>query len=190
MQMAIAEKGLIVLDCETTGAAGHAARDEGENAIYRSLQDIHWFGTYQFPKMSEILGPVKMTLTMIQAGTQHNVVPASCKYTVDVRVNECYSNEEIVEEIQKHVACKVVPRSLRLRSTSVAADHYLVQAGIAAGSDVFGSSTLSDKVFMNFPAIKMGPGDSARSHTADEFIYIIEIKEGIDTYIQLLNRVL
>ncbi len=190
MQMAVAEKGLIVLDCETKGTAGHAARDEGENAIYKSLQDISWFQNYQFPKVSDTLGPIKMSLTMINAGTQHNVVPVSCKFTVDIRVNDCYTNEEIVDDIIKHVNCTVVPRSMRLRSTSINTNHNLVKAGAALGKKSFGSSTLSDKVFMDFPALKMGPGDSARSHTADEFIYLNEIKEGIDIYINMLNQIL
>lgn len=188
MEMAIAEKGLIVLDCETKGIAGHAARYEGENAIYKSIKDIEWFASYQFEKVSELLGPVKMSLTMINAGSQHNVVPASCKYTVDIRVNECYTNEEIVKEVRKHVSCSVEPRSLRLCSTSIDIEHPLVEAGIKLGKKPFGSSTLSDKVFMTFPALKMGPGDSARSHTADEFIYLQEVRDAIKTYIQLLNQ--
>lgn len=190
MQMAVAEKGLMVLDCETTGIAGHAARNEGENAIYKSLQDVNWFMNYQFPKVSKTLGPVKMSLTMINAGTQHNVVPASCRFTVDVRVNECYTNEEIIEIVKSNVACNVLPRSTRLRSTSVDESHDLVIAGKALGRTTFGSSTLSDKVFMNFPALKMGPGDSARSHTADEFIYLHELEEGIDIYINMLKQIL
>lgn len=188
LDMAIAEKGLVVLDCETKGVAGHAARNEGENAIYKALKDIEWFASYQFEKVSDLLGPVKMSLTMINAGSQHNVVPASCKYTVDVRVNECYTNEEIVEEVRRHVSCSVEPRSLRLRSTSIDKLHPLVLAGVELGRNPFGSSTLSDKAFMTFPALKMGPGDSARSHTADEFIYLHEVKAGIETYIQLLNQ--
>lgn len=188
LNMAIAEKGLVVLDCEIKGIAGHAARNEGENAIYKSIKDIEWFAGFQFEKISELLGPVKMSLTMINAGSQHNVVPASCKYTVDVRVNECYTNEEIVEEVRKCVSCTVEPRSLRLCSTSIDKQHPLVAAGMKLGRKSFGSSTLSDKVFMTFPALKMGPGDSARSHTADEFIYLQEIKEGIETYVQLLNQ--
>lgn len=190
LQMAIAEKGLIVIDCETKGIAGHAARNEGENAIYKSLNDIHWFASYQFEKVSPLLGPVNMSLTMIQAGSQHNVVPASCTYTVDIRVNECYTNEEIIDEIAKQVSCSVMPRSMRLRSTSIDEQHPLVIAGKGLGKSVFGSSTLSDKVFMEFPALKIGPGDSARSHTADEFIYLKEITEGIDTYIDILNQLL
>ena len=190
MQMAIAEKGLVVLDCETKGIAGHAARDEGENAIYKSIKDIQWFGSYQFPKTSALLGPVKMSLTMISAGTQHNVVPDSCRYTVDVRVNECYTNEDILAIVKDNVHCEVNARSMRLRSTAIDINHPLVIAGIAIGRKYFGSSTLSDKVFMTFPALKMGPGDSARSHTADEYIYTEEIKEGINLYIQLLNQLL
>jgi acetylornithine deacetylase len=190
MQMAVAEKGLLVLDCETKGIPGHAARNEGENAIYKSLQDIAWFQNYEFPKVSDTLGPVKMSLTIINAGTQHNVVPASCKFTVDVRVNDCYTNEEIVEEVQKHVTSNVVPRSMRLRSTSIDMNHSLVKAGTVLGKETFGSSTLSDKTLMHFPALKIGPGDSARSHIADEFIYLHEIEEGIDVYIKMLNQIL
>lgn len=190
MQMAVAEKGLIVLDCVASGISGHAARDEGENAIYKAVKDIEWFSSYQFPEVSPLLGPVKMSVTMINAGTQHNVVPAICQFTVDVRVNECYTNEEIVAEIRMHVNCSISPRSLRLRSSSINPAHPLVQAGIALGRQPFGSSTLSDKALMPFPALKMGPGDSARSHTANEFIYIKEIGEGIDIYIKMLNGIL
>lgn len=190
MQMAVAEKGLIVLDCYTEGISGHAARDEGENALYKAIKDINWFSSFQFPRVSPLTGAVKMSVTMIEAGTQHNVVPSACKFTVDVRVNECYTNEEIVEAIEKQVSCKVVPRSLRLRATSISAEHELVKAGLALGKETFGSSTLSDKALMPFPALKMGPGDSARSHTADEFIYLDEIEEAIDIYIKLLKTVL
>jgi acetylornithine deacetylase len=191
MQMAVAEKGLIVVDAEVIGVAGHAARNEGENALYKAIADIEWFRQYQFPKVSELLGPVKMSVTMIQAGTQHNVVPASCNFTVDIRVNECYTNEEVLEVLEQHVAANLKPRSLRLRSTSIATDHPLVQAGTQMGLESFGSATLSDKVFMTaFPALKIGPGDSARSHTADEFIYLHEIEAGIQTYIHLLAHIL
>lgn len=189
MHMAIAEKGLVVLDCEAKGVSGHAARDEGHNAIYRALQDIAWFRDYRFEKESEMLGTVKMSVTVLQAGTQHNVVPASCKFTVDVRVNERYTNEEVVAIIQQHVQCEVVPRSLRLKPTSIDIAHPIVQAGVALGRNRFGSATLSDKVFMHFPTVKMGPGDSARSHTADEYIYLQEIREGIALYIDLLKSV-
>ncbi len=190
LQMAVAEKGLMVLDCEASGVSGHAARNEGSNAIYNAFKDLHWFAEHQFPKVSELLGPVKMTVTMINAGTQHNVVPATCKFTVDVRINECYTNEELLEEIRQNVTCKVMARSMRLRSTSIHKEHPLVQAGLKLGKEIFGSSTLSDKVFMNFPALKIGPGDSARSHMADEFIYLNEIEEGIDTYINILKEIL
>lgn len=189
MHMAIAEKGLVVFDCEAKGVSGHAARDEGQNAIYKALQDIAWFRDYRFEKESEMLETVKMSVTVLQAGTQHNVVPASCKFTVDVRVNERYTNEEVVAIIQQHVQCEVVPRSLRLRPTSIDIEHPIVQAGVALGRNCFGSATLSDKVFMQFPTVKMGPGDSARSHTADEYIYLQEIREGIALYIDLLKSV-
>jgi acetylornithine deacetylase len=189
MHMAIAEKGLVVLDCEVKGAPGHAARAEGDNAIYKALQDIEWFKEYQFEKVSEMLGAVKMSVTMLQAGTQHNVVPASCKFTVDVRVNDCYTNEDVVAIVQQHVQCETVPRSLRLRPTAIDIKHPIVQAGIALGRNYFGSATLSDKVFMHFPTVKMGPGDSARSHTADEYIHLQEIRKGIELYIDLLKSV-
>ena len=190
MQMAIAEKGLLVLDCSVRGQAGHAARDEGENAIYKALPDIEWFRTFQFPKVSSLLGPVKMSVTIIAAGVQHNVVPDVCTFTVDVRVNELYSHEEILAIIRTHVSCDVQPRSMRLRATGIDVQHPLVQAGLALGKITFGSATMSDKALMPFPALKMGPGDSSRSHSADEFIYLRQIEEGITTYIQLLQSVL
>lgn len=190
MEMAVAEKGLLVIDCTSTGRSGHAARDEGENAIYKALQDIEWFRTYQFPKVSPLLGPVKMSVTVIHAGTQHNVVPAECAFVVDIRINELYTHEEVLDIIKEHVQCNIEPRSLRLRSSFISLDHPLVAAGVGIGKGYYGSPTLSDKSLMPFPALKMGPGDSARSHMADEFIYIGEIHEGIDTYIKLLNQVL
>ena len=187
MQLAIAEKGLIVLDCVAQGKSGHAAREEGENAIYKALKDIDWFVQYQFPEVSAFLGPVKMSVTMIQAGTQHNVVPDECRFTVDVRVNECYSLEQVLETVRAHVQCEVTPRSLRIRSTLIPPEHPLVRSGLALGRTMYGSPTTSDKALMPFPALKMGPGDSARSHTADEFILVEEIREGIDLYIKLLE---
>lgn len=190
MQMAVAEKGLMVLDCVANGVAGHAARNEGDNAIYKAMQDISWFNNYQFPAVSDLLGPVKMTVTMIQAGQQHNVIPAECRFTVDVRLNECYANTDVLESIRNNVSCLVEPRSLRLKSTSIGMQHPLVNAGRELGLKTFGSATLSDKALMPFPALKMGPGDSARSHTADEFIYLHEIEQGINIYINLLNQVL
>ncbi|MBO9634234.1 MAG: M20 family metallo-hydrolase [Chitinophagaceae bacterium] len=191
MQMAVAERGLMVLDGMAHGRAGHAAREEGENAIYKALKDIQWFSTYQFPKVSELLGPVKTSVTVIETDNKaHNVVPAQCKFVVDVRVNELYTFEEILSVIREKIHSEVTPRSTRLRSTSIALEHPLIQAGIALGRTYYGSPTTSDKALMPFQALKMGPGDSARSHTADEFIYIEEIEKGIALYIDLLNQVL
>lgn len=191
MQMAIAEKGLMVLDCTSSGSAGHAAREEGDNAIYKALKDIAWFSTFQFEKISELLGPVKMSVTVLETDNKaHNVVPAQCKFVVDCRVNELYTFDEMLETIKDNVLCEVKPRSSRLRSSAIAKDHPLVKAGLNMGRACYGSPTTSDKALMHFPALKMGPGDSARSHTADEYIYTEEIKEGIELYIQLLNQVL
>lgn len=190
LEMAIAERGLMVLDLETTGIAGHAAREEGENALYKILPDIEWFKTYQFNKVSDLLGAVKMTVTVIETENKtHNIVPSSCKMVVDVRVNELYSFEEILATIQTNIQSTVKPRSLRLRSSGIALDHVLVQAGLKLGKGYYGSVTTSDKALMPFPALKMGPGDSARSHTADEFINLKEIEEGVLTYIQLLSTI-
>ena len=187
MQMAIAEKGLMVLDGEVKGLAGHAARNEGINAIYEALPVIEWFKNHQFPKVSDILGPVKMSLTQIEAGTQHNVVPSVCKFVVDVRVNECYSNKELFELIQKKNLCEIKARSFRLNSSSISKEHPLVKRGIELGLSTFGSPTMSDQALMPFTSVKIGPGDSARSHTANEYIYLDEIKQGIEIYIKLLN---
>ncbi|HRI59598.1 MAG TPA: M20 family metallo-hydrolase [Saprospiraceae bacterium] len=186
MNLAIAEKGLMVLDCIALGKSGHAAREEGENALYKALDDIEWFRTYKYPKVSELLGPVKMSVTVIQAGAQHNVVPDECRFTVDVRVNEFYTFEEVLDIIRSNVRCRVEPRSLRMRSSIIPPGHPLVKAGLALGRTMYGSPTTSDKALMPFPALKIGPGDSARSHTADEFIFVKEIEEGIDLYIKLL----
>lgn len=188
MQMAVAEKGLLVLDCTAHGKAGHAAREEGENALYKAMKDIDWLANYRFPRVSGLLGPVKISVTMIQAGSQHNVVPDECRFTVDVRVNECYTLEEVVETIRTQLQSDVLPRSLRIRSSSIPPEHPLVRSGLALGRTMYGSPTTSDKALMPFPALKMGPGDSARSHTADEFIYLKEIEEGIDLYIRLLEN--
>lgn len=189
MQLAIAEKGLMVLDCTTYGKAGHAAREEGENAIYKALPDMEWFRTYKFPKESEIFGPVKMSVTIINAGSQHNVVPATCVFTVDVRVTDAYRNEEVLEIIRQHVSCEVKPRSIRLKPSSIDKGHPIVQAGIALGRTTYGSPTTSDQSLLDIQSIKVGPGDSARSHTADEFVYIDEIKEGIGLYIKMLEQI-
>lgn len=191
LQMAIAERGLLVLDCLANGIAGHAAREEGENAIYKALKDIEWFQSYRFPEVSSLLGPVKMSVTAIETENKaHNMVPAECKFVIDVRVNELYNFEEVLNTIKKNVQSEVRPRSTRLQSTSIAIDHPLVKAGLNLGRTYFGSPTSSDKALMPFPALKIGPGDSARSHTADEYIYVEEIKEGIELYIQLLNQLL
>lgn len=190
MQMAVAERGLMVLDCVSHGKAGHAARNEGENAIYRALKDIEWFRNYQFDKVSELLGPSKMSVTVIETENKaHNVVPAVCKFVIDTRINELYSFEEVIDIIKANVQSEVKPRSTRLRSTSIATDHPLVKAGTALGRTYYGSPTTSDKALMPFPSLKMGPGDSARSHTADEYIYMDEIYKGIELYIQLLNKI-
>lgn len=191
MQMAVAERGLLVLDCTAHGRAGHAAREEGENAIYKAIKDIEWFQSYRFPKVSDLLGPVKMSVTVIETQNKaHNVVPPQCTFVVDTRVNELYTFEAVLQTIRENVQCEVQPRSIRLRSTSIAIDHPIVQAGVKLGRTYYGSPTTSDKALMPFQALKIGPGDSARSHTADEFIYIDEIKEGIELYIQFLNQVL
>lgn len=191
MQMAIAEKGLVVLDCTAHGKAGHAARNEGENAIYKAMKDIEWLSIYQFEKVSDLLGPVKLSVTSIETENKaHNVVPAQCKFIVDARVNELYTLEEVVNAIKKNIRSEAAPRSLRIKSSAIALDHPLVKAGLSLGRTYYGSPTTSDKALMPFPALKMGPGDSARSHTADEFIFVDEIKQGIDLYVQLLNQVI
>jgi len=191
MQMAIAEKGLMVLDCIANGKAGHAAREEGENSIYKAITDIEWFSSFKFEKVSDLLGPNKMSVTVIETDNKaHNVVPAQCKYVVDCRVNELYTFEEILDIIKTNVQSEIKPRSTRLRSSSIKLDHPIVQAGLKMKRICYGSPTTSDKALMNFPSLKIGPGDSARSHTADEFIYIDEIKEGIELYIQLLNEII
>jgi acetylornithine deacetylase len=190
LEMAIAERGLMVLDVVSTGKAGHAAREEGESALYKILPDLNWFRTFQFDKVSDLLGAVKMSVTVIETDNkQHNVVPSTCKMVVDVRVNELYSFEEILAIIDKNVQATVTPRSLRMRSTGIALDHVLITSGMKLGKGYYGSVTTSDKALMPFPTLKMGPGDSARSHTADEYIYSNEIEEGVSTYIQLLSTI-
>ena len=182
MQPAVAEKGLMVLDCTAHGRSGHAARNEGVNAIYKAMDDIAWFRTYAFEKQTDLLGPVKMSVTMVNAGTQHNVVPDVCTFVVDVRANECYSNEQILETVRTHVKCDVVPRSTRLHSSRIDLTHPLVQAAVSQGRVPFGSPTLSDQALMRFPSLKMGPGDSARSHTAEEYICVSELQEALQIY--------
>lgn len=191
MNLAIAEKGLLVLDCTAYGKAGHAAREEGENAIYKAVKDIEWFKNYRFPKVSEWLGPVKMSITAIETENRaHNVVPSQCSFIVDVRVTDEYSHEEVLATIQQNVVSEVKPRSMRMRSTRIDADHPIVKAGIEIGKKCYGSPTSSDKALMPFPALKCGPGDSARSHMADEFIYLAEIEKGIEDYVKMLERIM
>ncbi|PWG81115.1 M20 family metallo-hydrolase [Pararcticibacter amylolyticus] len=190
LDLAIAERGLMVLDCISKGKAGHAAREEGDNAIYKALKDIEWFRTYRFPRESELFGPLKMSVTVINAGSQHNVVPATCEFTVDVRVTDAYQNEEVLDIIRQHVSCEVNARSTRLKPSSINKDHPIVLAGLAMGRQTYGSPTTSDQALLSIPSLKVGPGDSARSHMADEFIYIEEINQGIDFYISLLEEVI
>ena len=187
MHPAIAEKGLMVLDVQAHGKAGHAARNEGDNAIYKALDDIQWFRTHRFPKESPLLGPVKMSVTQVNAGTQHNVIPDLCSFVVDIRSNECYSNEELYQEICSHIQSEAKARSFRLNSSRIDLEHPFVQRAIRLGRTPFGSPTLSDQALMKFPSVKMGPGKSSRSHTADEFIMISEIEEAISMYIKILD---
>lgn len=188
--MAIAEKGLMVLDCVARGRAGHAAREEGVNAIYKAMHDIDWIRSYKFPLVSETLGEIKMTVTIINAGKQHNVVPAECSFTIDVRVTDRYTLESVLDTIKQNVASEVTPRSLRMRSSGIAADHALVLAAKKLNVTMYGSPTTSDQALIPVPSVKIGPGDSARSHTADEFIYVSEITKGIEIYISLINEVI
>jgi len=187
MHPAIAEKGLMVLDCTCRGRAGHAARDEGINAILLAIKDIEWFSSYVFPLKSELLGDVKMTVTMISAGTQHNVIPDECRFTVDIRTNELYSNQSALDEIKRNVGCEVVARSLRLNSSQIDREHQFVQRATMLGKTPFGSPTMSDQALMPFPTVKIGPGSPSRSHTADEFIPLCDIREAIEVYIRLLD---
>ncbi|MEC3878096.1 M20 family metallo-hydrolase [Parapedobacter sp. 10938] len=189
MQLAVAERGLMVLDCTAHGKAGHAAREEGDNAIYKALKDIEWFTSYRFPKESDEFGTIKMSVTVIHSGSQHNVVPATCEFVVDIRVTDAYRNEEVLAIIREHVSCEVRPRSVRLKPSSIPKDHPVVQAGLALGRTTYGSPTTSDQALLDIPSLKLGPGDSARSHMADEFIHLEEIGEGIDLYISILDRV-
>jgi acetylornithine deacetylase len=187
MQLAIAEKGLLVLDVKVKGTPSHAAHQNEDAAIYKSLPIIEWFKNYKFEKISEQLGPVKMTVTQINAGKQHNVVPSECDLVVDIRVNDCYNNTEILQTVRNHVNAEVNPRSMHLNASSIPVAHGLVQAGIALGRTTYGSPTLSDQSVLSCQSLKLGPGDSLRSHSADEFIYLNEIEEGIQLYIKILT---
>lgn len=187
MEMAVAEKGLMVLDCTACGKSGHAAREEGVNAIYEALPDIEWFRTHRFPKVSRYLGPVKMTVTQVNAGVQHNIVPDRCTFVVDVRSNGMYSNQELLDIIRHSVKCEVRERSTRLGSSRIDMCHPVVSRANKLGIRLFGSSTTSNQTLSPFPTVKIGPGDSARSHTADEYIVLDEIRDGVEIYIRLLD---
>ena len=187
-EVAVAEKGLMVLDCIAKGKAGHAAREEGINAIYQAFDDIDWFRTYEFPKVSPMLGRVKMSVTVIHAGQAHNQVPPECTFTVDVRVTDAYTLEEVLEIIKRNVICDVTPRSLRLRPSGISKNHALLRSADLLQLKQYGSPTTSDQALIPAASIKLGPGDSARSHSADEFIYVDEIRKGIDLYIQLIRN--
>lgn len=187
MQPAIAEKGLMVLDVTAHGKAGHAAREEGDNAIYHALTDIEWFRTYRFERVSPLLGPVKMSVTQINAGTQHNVIPDRCSFVVDIRSNELYTNEELFSLISQHVSSEVTARSFRLNSSHIDASHPVVRRAVELGRTPYGSPTLSDQALMPFPSVKIGPGKSSRSHTANEYILIRELEEALDLYNELLD---
>lgn len=177
----------MVLECTARGKAGHAARNEGENALYIAMEDIQWVKSFVFPKQSSSLGPVKMTTTIIQAGAEHNVVPDICTFTIDVRTTDAYSNEETLNIIQSHLQSEINPRSLRLNPSSINGSHPMVEAGKKIGMTTYGSPTLSDQSLIDIPSLKLGPGDSARSHTPDEYIYLKEIENGICKYVQLLQ---
>ncbi|MBI2793891.1 MAG: M20 family metallo-hydrolase [Ignavibacteria bacterium] len=189
-QLATAEKGLMVLDCVAKGKSGHAARNEGMNAIYVAMKDIDWIDNFRFPKVSPTLGEVKMTVTIINAGSQHNVVPDECAFTIDVRVTDSYTLEETLDVIRENVRSEVTPRALRTRSSSIVDNHPIVLSARKNGLRLFGSQTTSDQGLIPVPSVKIGPGDSARSHSADEFIYVDEIRDGIETYIKLLYNII
>ena len=187
MQLAIAEKGLVVFEGKISGTPSHAAHPNDNNSIYNTIEVLEWFKNYRFEKVSEVLGPVKMTVTQISAGSQHNVVPAHVDLVIDTRVNDCYSNEEINAILQEEAPCELRPRSLILGSSSIAKEHPLVQSGIALGRETYGSPTLSDQAELSCQSLKMGPGHSPRSHSANEFIFVDEVKEAVGIYIDMLE---
>ncbi len=187
MQLAVAEKGLVVFDALVEGTPSHAAHPNDNNAIYNCISVLQWFKDFEFDRISDVLGPVKMTVTQIKGGSQHNVVPAQVALVVDTRVNDCYSNEEVNKILQQEAPCKMVPRSLRLSSSSIPRTHPLVLSGMALGRTTYGSPTLSDQAELSCPSLKLGPGNSLRSHSADEFIYVYEVVEGVSLYIDILE---
>ncbi|MCB0510990.1 MAG: M20/M25/M40 family metallo-hydrolase, partial [Bacteroidetes bacterium] len=188
MELAVAEKGLMVVDAEVIGKSGHAARNEGLNAIYATLKDLTWIENYQFKKINPYLGPIKCTVTMISAGTQHNVIPDSCKYVIDIRTTPEYTHEQVLEVLGDNLKATIVARSIRLNPSCIDNEHEIVKAANKLGINTFGSATLSDQALISIPSVKIGPGKSERSHTADEFIYVREIEEGLATYIKLLSQ--
>lgn len=188
MRLAVAEKGLLVIDAKIHGKAGHAAREEGINAIYLALEDLEEIRNFQFTKTSPFLGRTKVTCTVIKAGQQHNVVPDLCEYVLDVRVTDAYTLEEALEELREILKADLTPRSLRLQSSHLPNDHLMYRVADALDLETFGSPTLSDQALIPYPSVKIGPGDSARSHTADEYIYLEEIKTGIQGYISIINQ--
>ena len=187
LQMAIAEKGNLVIDCVCTGRSGHAAREEGDNAIYKCMKDLEWFRDYQFPQLVKGIEPVKMTITIIKSGMQHNIVPAKCEFTVDIRHDDAYTQQQILDVIKKNTSVEVMARPGSLGASSVSTDHPIVKTGIAIGCKTYHSPTSSDQAWLNIPPVKIGPGNSARSHSSDEFVYLEEIKKGISLYIKLLD---
>ncbi len=187
MNLAIAEKGLVVFDVVVKGTPSHAAHPNDNNAIYNTIEVLEWFKNYTFKKSSEALGDVKLTVTQVNAGSQHNVVPAQVDLVIDVRVNDCYTNKEIADLLKSEAPCTIQERGLKLNSSKIDKDHALVQSGVALGRETYGSPTLSDQAALSCQSVKLGPGDSTRSHSADEFIYVNEIEEGIDLYIKILN---
>ncbi|MDP2187250.1 MAG: M20/M25/M40 family metallo-hydrolase [Sphingobacteriaceae bacterium] len=189
-ELAVAEKGLLVVDATVHGQAGHAAREEGDNALYKALADLEWVRNYRFERLSDTLGPVKMTATIIAAGSQHNVVPGTCRYTLDIRLNDCYTHEEVLEILQKHLLAELQPRSCRLRPSHLPSGHPLRLQAEKLGMHCYGSPTTSDQALMPVPSAKLGPGDSARSHTANEFIYVEQLQAGVALYSRLLQPLL
>ena len=189
MRCAVGERGLLVLDCTSHGVSGHAARHEGVNALYKAVDDINRLRTLSFPRTSAMMGDVNINVTMIEAGTQHNVIPAQCRYVVDVRTTDAYTNEETVEIIRRSIDADVTPRSTHIRASAINDSHPLVKAIDALGIEKFLSPTTSDMALMPFPSIKIGPGHSARSHSADEYIGISEIQQAIDLYVKLIKTI-
>lgn len=190
LDLAIAEKGLVVFDGKVTGTPGHAAHiPNSQNPVFMALKDLNWINSYEFPKVSESLGKVKMTVSQINAGKQHNVVPSELSFVVDCRVTDAYSNQEIADIIIENTECEVTPRSLRLNSSRIDPNHELVKAGLKLGKKTYGSPTLSDQCRLTCQSVKLGPGDSLRSHSADEFIYVQEVYDGVKFYIDILNEI-